>query len=59
MKNSIRFLIAAGCLTAAACDVDRTQEGELPDVDVNASGGEMPEYNVQGPDVDVPSENGQ
>jgi hypothetical protein len=35
----------------AACDVDKTEEGELPDVDVE--GGNLPEYDVKGPDVDV------
>ena len=28
----------------AACDVDQTQEGDLPDVDVE--GGQVPEYDV-------------
>ena len=35
----------------AACDVDQTQEGELPDVDVQ--GGQVPEYDVDAADVDV------
>lgn len=35
----------------AACDVDQTQEGELPDVDVE--GGQVPEYDVDAADVDV------
>jgi len=38
----------------AACDVDQTQEGELPDVDVR--GGQMPEYDVETADVDVGTE---
>lgn len=35
----------------AACDVDQTEEGELPDVDVE--GGQVPEYDVDAADVDV------
>ena len=35
----------------AACDVDQTEEGDLPDVDVQ--GGEVPEYDVDAADVDV------
>ena len=35
----------------------QTKEGELPDVDVNASGGQLPEFNVEGPTVNVGSEN--
>ncbi len=29
----------------------------MPDVDVNVSGGELPEYNVEGPSVNVGTEN--
>lgn len=35
----------------AACTVDQTEEGNLPDVDVEA--GELPEYDVDAVDVDV------
>lgn len=38
-------------LPLAACDVDQTEEGELPEVDVRE--GEMPEYDVEGPEIDV------
>lgn len=57
MRNTLALILASCSLAIAGCDVDQTQEGELPDVDVNASGGEMPEYNVEGPDVDVGTEN--
>jgi len=29
----------------------------MPDVDVNVSGGQLPEYNVTGPEVNVGTEN--
>lgn len=45
------------CFAVTACDVDQTKEGELPDVDVNASGGQLPEYDVDAPEVKVGTEN--
>lgn len=44
-------LIAPLALGLAACDVDQTEEGEMPDVEV--SGGNMPEFDVETADVDV------
>lgn len=44
-------LAVAIALPLAACDVDQTEEGELPDVNVEE--GQLPEYDVEGPDVDV------
>jgi hypothetical protein len=45
--------IALGSLAFAisACDVEQTEEAELPEV--NATGGEMPAYDVDTADVDV------
>ena len=57
MNNAIKALVGLSCLSLAACDVDQTKEGKLPDVDVNATSGQLPEFNVQGPDVDVGTEN--
>ena len=58
MKNSIKGLIlGAICVTVAGCDVDQTKEGKMPDVDVNATGGQLPEFNVTGPEVTVGTEN--
>lgn len=57
MKNSIKLLIGASCLVLGACDVDQTKEGNLPDIDVNASGGQLPEFEVEGPEVNVGTEN--
>lgn len=34
-----------------ACDVDQTEEGDMPDVEVQE--GELPAYDVEGPDVNV------
>ena len=57
MKNTLGIILASSCLALAGCDVDQTKEGEMPDVDVNASGGQLPEYNVTGPEVNVGTEN--
>ena len=57
MNNTIKALVGVSCLAVAACDVDQTKEGQLPDVDVNATGGQLPEYNVEGPQVNVGTEN--
>ncbi|HUG01376.1 MAG TPA: hypothetical protein VML95_05900 [Longimicrobiales bacterium] len=43
--------VPAVAFAFAACDVEQTQEGEMPDV--NVEGGQMPEFEVDGPDVDV------
>ena len=37
--------VSSLALAASACDVNKTEEGEMPDVDVDA--GEMPEYEVK------------
>lgn len=57
MNSVVKVIFGASCLAVAACDVDQTKEGEMPEVDVNVSGGELPEYNVEGPTVDVGTEN--
>ena len=38
-------------LSMAACSVDQTEEGNLPEVDVQ--GGNLPEYDVDAADVSV------
>lgn len=40
---------AAATLGLAACDVEQTEEGEMPEVE----GGNMPEYDVDTADVDA------
>lgn len=36
-----------------SCDVDQTKEAEAPDVDVSASGGQLPAYDVDTKEVEV------
>lgn len=58
-------LIAAGAMFATGCEIDQTQEARLPDVDIEADGGELPEYDIvktedgRLPDVDVDVRGGQ
>ena len=56
MKHVTKALVLGlVCLSFAGCKVNKTQEGKLPAVKVDASGGQLPEYNVQGPKVEVGS----
>ncbi len=57
MKKIALMLAAASGLGLAACDVDQTKNAQLPDVDVNVTGGQAPEFNVTGPEVSVGTEN--
>lgn len=55
MNRHHLVMAAAGlALALGACDVQQTEEGELPEVEVK--GGNMPEYDVDAPDVDVKTE---
>ena len=57
MKKITILLAAAGGLALGACDVDQTKNAQLPEVDVNVTGGQAPEFNVTGPEVSVGTEN--
>ena len=53
-KNAALLLGAAlFTVTATGCKVTKTQEGEMPNVDVKVEGGQVPKYDVKGPKVDV------
>ncbi len=56
MNVVVRALGIVAFLSASACDVDQTKEGSLPDVEVNASGGQIPEFDVDAPSVNVGTE---
>lgn len=47
----ITSLLAPLAIGLAACDVDQTKEAELPEVEV--TGGQMPEFDVETADVDI------
>ncbi len=53
-----RGLLLATCFVAGmvgmtGCTVKQTEEGKMPDVDVNVEDGNLPKYDVDAPDVDV------
>ncbi len=55
MKLTTGLLVAPALLLGlTACDVQKTQEGKLPDVEVK--GGQVPKYDVDAGDVDVKTE---
>jgi hypothetical protein len=66
---NIKSLVPMGAtvllLAAAGCEVEKTAEGDLPDVDVSGDAGALPEYEVRKteegrmPDVDVDVEGGK
>ena len=65
-QRLLKYCVALPLVTVlAACDVDQTQEGRLPNVDVDADAGKIPKYDIvkteEGrlPDVDVDVEGGQ
>ena len=55
MRNIVTVL-ASGVLVVglSACDVEQTEEGELPEINVEE--GNMPEFDVDTADVDVEME---
>ena len=53
-KFTTALVLTAASLGLAACDIDQTEEAELPEVDVE--GGNMPEFDVETADVDVGTE---
>jgi hypothetical protein len=60
-KVALPLLMSASLLmvSTAGCRVRQTQEGEMPDVDVKVKGGQVPKYDVQGPKVDVKTQERQ
>lgn len=51
----MRILLSILALVViTGCEVEQTEEGEMPEVRVE--GGNLPEYDVDAPDVDVSTE---
>ncbi len=52
MKKIVAMaFVGSALLGLSACDVDQTEEGSMPEVDVE--GGNLPEYDVEPADVDI------
>jgi hypothetical protein len=54
MYRATTTLMIVAALGLGACSVEQTEEGEMPQV--NVEGGQLPNYDVDAPDVDVNSE---
>ncbi|WP_026072397.1 hypothetical protein [Nodosilinea nodulosa] len=52
-KHFIPLSLLLIVLPLGACRVEQEEAGSLPDVDVAVEPGSLPEYDVQGPDVNV------
>jgi hypothetical protein len=65
IQASLAMAALGAVLTLAGCEFEKEREGDLPDVDVSARGGQLPDYDVEKtregrlPDVDVDVEGGQ
>lgn len=45
--------VMAALLAVSACTVEKTDDGAVPDVDVKAEGGDLPNYDVEPAKVEV------
>lgn len=55
-KIIIATVLPAAALGLAACDVEQTEEGALPDVEMEVDGGNLPEFDVDTADVEIGTE---
>ena len=56
MKFVIQGVALLGLgLLATGCKVDKTQSAKAPKVHMNVTGGQLPAYDIKGPDVKVGS----
>lgn len=54
LKRPVLLLpLALLLVVSTGCRVEKEQAGEAPEVDVNVEPGKLPEYEVEGPEVDV------
>jgi hypothetical protein len=54
MRNIVT-LVGLGmlCVSFAGCKVSKTQDAKLPKVEVKTTEGQLPAYNIQGPNVQI------
>ncbi len=55
-KTAATAVALTAALSLSACKVEKTQEGEMPEVDVQAKGGQLPKYDVETPEVKMGTE---
>lgn len=56
LQRLLLLSLAAILVTSAGCRVQQEEAGELPEADVDVEPGNLPEYEVEGPEVDVGTE---
>ena len=54
-KLALMSVLPAAAFALASCDVEKTQEGNMPEVEVKEEG-RLPKYDVDAPEVDVTTE---
>jgi hypothetical protein len=54
--QSLFVLLLSVLVVGSGCRVTQEEAGEAPDVDVQVDPGELPEYDVEGPEVEVGTE---
>lgn len=55
IKTKQILALSAVCIALTGCQVNKTQQGKLPKVEMKTSEGQLPAYNIQGPDVQIGS----
>lgn len=50
---SVMGIAVVASVGIMGCEIEQTEEGSLPDVDLSVEGGNMPEYDVETADVEV------
>ncbi|MFN7115455.1 MAG: hypothetical protein ACK4TA_01570 [Saprospiraceae bacterium] len=53
MKTKFRWLALFVVLSLASCEIKKTEEGKMPEVEVDTEAGKLPDYKVDWADVDV------
>ena len=54
MTKTIKsLLLGTLCVSFGGCQVSKTQSAKIPKVEMHTTGGQLPAYNIQGPNVQV------
>ncbi|NZA27114.1 hypothetical protein H0E84_12060 [Luteimonas sp. SJ-92] len=53
IKSAALVAAIGAALSLGACQVEQTEEGKMPEVEVDAKAGQLPEYDVETADVEV------
>lgn len=52
-SKSLSFVLMLLLIPLASCRIEQERAAQLPDVDVSVEPGQLPSYDIQGPDVNV------